>query len=176
MKRWILRLTGGLLLAAGIIVVLAWITIRSSLPELDGSLEVPGLASHATIERDAHGIPTITAASRADLAYATGFAHGQDRYFQMDLIRRQAAGELSELFGSLTVNADKRYRWHRFRSRAQAALTDLTADELAVGHAARAWSTDSSPRPRLKGPLLRRPAPLVTRIRNAGIFGIPKKQ
>ncbi|MDJ0918245.1 MAG: penicillin acylase family protein [Woeseiaceae bacterium] len=99
---------------------------------LDGELVVDGIDGAVTIERDNQGIPTIRAESRRDLAFATGFAHGQDRFFQMDLIRRQAAGELSEIFGSAAVAVDKRYRFHRFRARAQAAMQALSADELAV--------------------------------------------
>ena len=132
MKRWLMRLTGGLILATAIIFVLAWLTLRSSLPDLDGEFELNGLAAIATIERDGEGIPTINASSREDLAFATGFAHGQDRFFQMDLIRRRAAGELSEVFGDLAVNADKRYRFHRFRSRAVAALAAAAPSAAAI--------------------------------------------
>lgn len=132
MKRWILRLTGGLALAVAFIVVLAGITLYSSLPDLDGEITANGLGAPATIERDEQGIPTITASTRVDLAFATGFAHGQDRFFQMDLLRRRAAGELSELFGSLTSDIDKRLRLHRFRSRASAAIAILSVDELAL--------------------------------------------
>ena len=71
-----------------------------SLPPIDGQSRGRGACAEATIERDARGVPVITARSRADLAFATGFAHGQDRFFQMDLSRRLAAGELSELFGA----------------------------------------------------------------------------
>jgi penicillin amidase len=131
MRRWALRLAGGIILATAIVVVLAWLTVRASLPVLDGELTVTGLAAGATIERDAEGIPTITASSREDLAFATGFVHGQDRFFQMDLIRRRSAGELSELFGHLAIDSDKRNRFHRFRSRAEAVLQNLPASELA---------------------------------------------
>lgn len=131
MRRWFLRLAGGIILAAAIVAVLAWLTIRASLPPLDGGLSVIGLAASATIERDAEGIPTITTSSRKDLAFATGFAHGQDRFFQMDLIRRRSAGELSELFGDLAIEIDKRNRFHRFRSRARAVLQNLPAPEYA---------------------------------------------
>ncbi len=55
------------------------------------------------ITRDARGVPTIEALNRTDLAYATGFVHAQDRFFQMDLSRRLAAGELAELFGPVAV-------------------------------------------------------------------------
>ena len=132
MKRWILRLVGGITLAVAIVFVLAWLTLRASLPDLDGEFVVEGLSARATIERDAEGIPTISAGTRADLAFATGYAHGQDRFFQMDLIRRQGAGELSELFGSLTIDADKRYRFHRFRGRAEAAVAILSSAELEL--------------------------------------------
>ncbi len=130
MRRWILRLAAAAVVAVAIVAMLAWLTLRASLPRLDGNIAVAGLEADATIERDAHGIVTITARSRDDAAYATGFAHGQDRYFQMDLIRRRSAGELSELFGIMAVDTDKRHRWHRFRTRAQEAVAAMPAAEL----------------------------------------------
>jgi penicillin amidase len=132
MKRWMIRLLAGAGLLVVIVFILAWVTLRASLPQLDGEVSVDGLAAIATIERDAAGIPTITAGSRTDLAYATGFAHGQDRFFQMDLIRRQGAGELSEIFGEVAIDADKRLRFHRFRSRATNYLATLPSSEAAL--------------------------------------------
>jgi len=129
MKRWILRLGGGLILAVAIVALLAWLTLRASLPPLDGEIPVAGIDATATIERDADGIPTISARSRADLAYATGFAHGQDRFFQMDLLRRRSAGEVSKIIGAVALEADQRYRWHRFRSRAINSLKSLPPSE-----------------------------------------------
>jgi len=132
MRRWIVR---ALAAAVALLVVAAltlWLTLRASLPQLDGELDAPGLGQAATIHRDSAGIPTITAQTRADLAYATGFAHGQDRFFQMDLIRRQAAGELSELFGEIAISTDKRYRFHRFRERARAVLAASPASDIAI--------------------------------------------
>ena len=99
MKKWLIRLlvfAGALGIVA---VAAAWLALRASLPVLDGTLDVEGLSATARIHRDADGIPVITAVNRADLAFATGFAHGQDRFFQMDSVRRQAAGELSALIG-----------------------------------------------------------------------------
>ena len=107
----------------------AWYLLQASLPTLDGEVPVAGVDAPVTIERDDHGIPRITASSRADLAYATGYVHAQDRYFQMDLIRRQAAGELSELFGERAIDADQRFRFHRFRSRATLVLERLSPSE-----------------------------------------------
>jgi len=107
----------------------AWLMLRASLPQLDGSVIVTALSDVATVERDAAGIPTITASNRADLAFATGFVHGQDRFFQMDMIRRQAGGELSEMVGSVALGMDKRFRFHRFRARAVAVLEAASNDD-----------------------------------------------
>ena len=59
---------------------------------------------------------------------ALGFVHAQDRFFQMDLLRRRGAGELSELFGEVALSADKRYRLHRFRDRAEATKRSLSPE------------------------------------------------
>jgi len=115
-----------------VIAMLAWLTLRASLPDLDGEIQVSGLGEVATIERDATGVPVITARTRVDLAFATGFAHGQDRFFQMDMIRRQAAGELSEVVGSATLGVDKRSRFHRFRSRAEAVVAAASDTEVEI--------------------------------------------
>ena len=91
-----------------------------------------GLTSPVSIARDSAGIPTIVAADRRDLAFGTGFAHAQDRFFQMDLIRRRAAGELSEIVGAATIEADKRSRFHRFRDRARAVVDRVSDEDLAI--------------------------------------------
>lgn len=112
-------------LALAAVLVSGYVTLRASLPQLDGALRVDRIRASVTIERDAGGIPVITAHNRGDLAFATGFVHGQDRFFQMDLSRRRAAGELAELFGPAAVPLDKRNRMHRFRNRARAVLAGL---------------------------------------------------
>ena len=106
--------------------------VLESLPRLDGSLALAGLDGPVQVTRDAHGIPTLKAATRADLARATGFLHAQDRFFQMDLLRRQAAGELSELFGRATLAADRARRVHRFRAVAQSNLALVDPAERAL--------------------------------------------
>ncbi len=132
MKRLLRRLLGGALLAALILTCVVWLGLRASLPEIDGDAVVAGIDAAVTIERDADGIPVITAASRADLAFATGYAHGQDRFFQMDLIRRRAAGELSALVGEAALGIDKGYRFHRFRARAQRMYAGAAGTERAL--------------------------------------------
>jgi penicillin amidase len=118
-----------LLLAA---LTLGWLLLRASLPHLDGALRQPGLRGAVRITRDSRGVPTIEATDRMDLAYATGFVHAQDRYFQMDLSRRLAAGELAELFGSVALEQDRNARVFRFRSVAREVLAQAAPAERAV--------------------------------------------
>ncbi len=130
--RWLLRILVGVVVLALLAVGAAWWAMHRSLPPLDGAVNAPGLAATAIIERDAKGRPVISAASRSDLAYALGFAHAQDRFFQMDLSRRFAAGELSEMFGAVAVGHDTRVRRYGFRRAAQAVVAASSADERAV--------------------------------------------
>jgi penicillin amidase len=123
--------------AAAAVLVLAALGVaygllRASLPQLDGRVRLPGLGAPVSIARDALGVPTIEASSRVDLAYATGFVHGQDRFFQMDLARRLAAGELAELFGPIAVPQDRETRLFRFRSVAREVVAAATPAERAV--------------------------------------------
>lgn len=115
-----------LLLAAGLVAGLA-ASLWLSRPALDGRIDVAGLDGRVEIARDGLGVPSITAGSRRDLAFATGFAHAQDRFFQMDLLRRVAAGELSALVGAAALDADRAHRLHRFRARAEALVPELRA-------------------------------------------------
>lgn len=118
MRRWVWRAVGAVTALIFVLIMAGWLILRASLPQLDGELAVVGLTSPTTIERDAAGIPVISAVNRIDLAFATGFAHGQDRFFQMDLTRRQAAGELSEMVGPVALSVDTRSRFHRLREKA----------------------------------------------------------
>jgi penicillin G amidase len=111
---------------------LVWGTLSASLPTLDGILAVAGLERPVAVERDSLGIPTIRGENRKDIAYATGFVHAQDRFFQMDTLRRRAAGELSELFGPATLPADREARVHRFQNRAETELNGLHKDEKEI--------------------------------------------
>ena len=132
MKRLLFRslIVLGALLAAGAAIIY-WL-VASSLPQLDGGITSAGLKAAVSIERDAAGIPTITARNRLDLAFASGYVHGQDRFFQMDLSRRRAAGELAQLFGEGALGFDRRTRLHRFRSRARAVIENSTEADVAL--------------------------------------------
>lgn len=131
-RGWGRRIGRTLLALVGLLLVLLlvgalWLRHRvaASLPQLRGERALRGLSAPVSIERDALGVPTVRAATRLDAARALGFLHGQDRFFQMDLMRHQAAGELSELVGPQLVKFDKVFRLHRFRSVATAALARL---------------------------------------------------
>ena len=131
-----MRLKHYILAAVAVVVLLPLAIVhgvlRESLPRLDGFVASGGLSAPVKIERDHLGVVTLEAVNRTDLAYATGFVHGQDRYFQMDLSRRLAAGELSELFGKVALEQDRRARLFRFRKVAQAVLQQATAEQRAV--------------------------------------------
>ena len=106
--------------------------LRGSLPQLDGSRALAGLSSPVTVTRDALGVPTIAGATREDVARATGFLHAQERFFQMDLSRRRAAGELAALVGARALVADVPIRMHRFRAEAERAASLMTTADRAL--------------------------------------------
>ena len=108
--RLLRRTLTGLLLVVGLAVLAAWLWLRSTLPAESGTVVVASLADSTRITFDSLGIPTITAASEADLYAALGYLHARDRFFQMDLMRRAAEGRLAELFGTRAVAADRAAR------------------------------------------------------------------
>ncbi|WEF33935.1 penicillin acylase family protein [Pseudoduganella chitinolytica] len=124
-RRWARRIVVGLSLLLALVFLTAWYFLRGSLPLLDGRRTVAGLHGVVSVARDARGVPSIAGNHREDVAYATGFVHAQDRFFQMDLLRRMAAGELAELFGAKALPLDRAHRLHRFRARAATAWLTL---------------------------------------------------
>ena len=96
--------------------------VRASLPMLDGEAAMAGLDAPVRIDRDLLGVPTLVGESREDVARALGFVHAQDRFFQMDLQRRQPAGELAALVGSRALAVDEEARRHRLRDVAHRAV------------------------------------------------------
>lgn len=128
-----LRLTLRLLLIVLALLLVAAIAagwqLRGSLATLDGARVMTGLSDIVSIERDALGTVTVDAGNEFDAMRALGFAHAQERYFEMDLLRRSAAGELAELFGAPALDLDKARRMHRLRARAVAMTQDLTTHQ-----------------------------------------------
>jgi penicillin amidase len=125
-------LCAALVLAAGAAGLWVRGRITACLPLLDGTVRLHGLAAPARITRDALGVPTISGSSRIDVARATGWIHAQDRFFQMDTLRRRGSGELSELFGQAALPLDKEARMHGFKELAKRVLAREPAERRAL--------------------------------------------
>jgi len=115
--------------AVGVGVLWLRASEKAALPVLDGDLRASGLTAPVTVRRDAHGVPHIAAANEDDLFMAQGYVTAQDRLWQMDLFRRNANGELAELFGSAAVKHDKMQRVFQFRNIARRVYGNLSADD-----------------------------------------------
>ncbi len=129
--RWVgVFLLGLLLLLLGA-TLWVYLIARSALPQLDGNLSIPGLQQKAVVIRDAHGVPAIEAASLTDLFFAQGYVTAQDRLWQMDMMRRFAAGNLSEVVGPDGVAHDKQQRILGISQVAHRAAEALSARDRA---------------------------------------------
>jgi penicillin G amidase len=98
---------------------------REALPELDGTMQVPGLRASVQIRRDEHGVPHLSAQSLEDLLYTQGYVTAQDRLFQMDLSRRLAMGQLSEILGESVLRLDIENRTLGFPQVAERAVREM---------------------------------------------------
>lgn len=113
------------LVLLGVVLALlgyAYYVAHSALPELDGHLSLSGLSSAVTVTRDQHGVPTIEASTPEDLFFAQGFVTAQDRLWQMDMMRRYGAGELSEILGDAALRLDREQRILGLRAAARRSV------------------------------------------------------
>ena len=112
---------------AGFFYAKHWVrqAAMDSLQQVDGTLAIAGLSAPVTVARDVHGVPHIHAASMDDLLLAQGFVTASDRLFQMDLLRRHAAGELAEILGKPVIGHDRLQRTLQVRAAADRALSQL---------------------------------------------------
>jgi penicillin amidase len=127
MRRWLVAIVTALALLAAA----GYGLLAASLPRRAGWAPVPGLEAPLEVALDARAIPRIRGESFADVLRGEGYAHAQERFFQMDLLRRSAAGELAALFGERALAADRGQRAFAFRERARRLLTTLPAEQLA---------------------------------------------
>jgi len=127
--RILARVIAVVIVVAALAIGAAWLALRGSLPRYDGRVAAPELSAPVTVERDALGTVTLHGENRRDVTFALGYVHAQERFFEMDLLRRRAAGELAELFGPGALPVDRAARAHRMRERAKAALASLTPEE-----------------------------------------------
>jgi penicillin amidase len=119
--RIVRNIFAGLLVLLGIALLTGWWVVRRSLPSLDGSVAVAGLRDGVIVDRGQWGRPWIRAKSAEDLVMAQGYVTAQDRLWQMDLLRRAAAGELAEIFGTVALEFDKENRTLGMREAAERA-------------------------------------------------------
>ncbi|HET7396157.1 MAG TPA: penicillin acylase family protein [Gammaproteobacteria bacterium] len=132
MKRFALRSLALLCVLLLAVVLGTWLFLKGSAPRLDGRLAFAGLHAPVTVTRDSLGVPSVHAADRQDAARVLGFLHAQDRFFQMDLMRRLAAGELSALVGPGAIELDKSHRLYRLRSVAREVVAQATPEQRAL--------------------------------------------
>jgi penicillin amidase len=102
--------------------------MRDALPQLDGAISIAGLSAPVSVQRDGHGVPHIRASSLDDLVMAQGYVTAQDRLWQMDSLRRHAAGNLAEILGPALLPHDRAQRTLQMRAAADRALGTLSPE------------------------------------------------
>src|SRR6185312_8195412 len=126
-RRW--RILRAVLLSLPVLLLIAfvaaWWLLAGSRARLDGQRKLAGLDASVSISRDALGTVTIEGGSRDDISYAMGYVHAQERFFEMDLMRRMSAGELSALVGPAALKVDLNHRQHRLRAVVEAAYAQM---------------------------------------------------
>ena len=142
--RLVLKLAAFLAGAALLLVIiiagyLAYI-VQNRLPDHNAEVRSALLKAEVTVRRDQWGVPHITAEHETDAYFALGYCMAQDRLFQMEVMRRIAGGQLSELLGARTVPVDRVVRSFRLRHHAERALTRLDANEPAMVEALEAYA------------------------------------
>jgi penicillin amidase len=130
--RWLAR--GALVLLALPLLLAGWIAFAlvSTQPQTQGERRVSGLDGAVRIVRDEQGVPHIFAASPSDAYFALGYAHAQDRFFQMDMTRRAAQGRLAEVVGDLALRADAQTRIKGLHLASAAQAKRLTPETRAI--------------------------------------------
>ena len=141
--RWLVRLASALIVIGVASIALAYYFASRSLPEYSGTREVAGITAPVEIVRNNANVPHIFGQTNDDVFYALGFAHAQDRMWQMTMLRRTAQGRLSELFGERTLGIDevlRRYDLYPLAVSSVAAQTDETKSALtAYAAGVNAW-------------------------------------
>ncbi|MGL5010714.1 MAG: penicillin acylase family protein, partial [Paracoccaceae bacterium] len=108
--RWLLRLFTGAVALGLLTMLIAYWFLSRSLPDYTENFTLPGITAPVEIVRNNDNVPHIFGATDTDVFYALGFAHAQDRLWQMTMLRRTVQGRLSEVFGPRTVKIDELLR------------------------------------------------------------------
>ena len=130
--RWLLRLFTLMAVLAGLAAVGVYYLGSRSLPDYDRDYRVTGLNGAVEIVRDNANVPHIFGETDADVFFGLGFAHAQDRLWQMTMLRRAVQGKLSELFGERTLGTDALLRRLDLYGAAQASVTDQEPGTIAA--------------------------------------------
>jgi penicillin G amidase len=125
-------LVAGFLVIVGAVLVLGWWVARRPLARLDGSVAIGGLKDGVIVDRERWGRPWIRAKSLQDVVTAQGYVMAQDRLWQMDLLRRAAGGDLSEIFGEAGLAYDRENRALGMRQAAERAAADASPEIRAL--------------------------------------------
>lgn len=129
--RWLGFAVFVLLVLVAAAILAGWLLMRGSLPETRGKQRLPGLAGEVTVTRDVRGMPTIRAHSELDAWRVLGYLEAQDRFAQMDLMRRLAAGDLAALVGPAALPLDRKHRLFRLRAEADRIYAQASAADRA---------------------------------------------
>ncbi|TAG08962.1 MAG: penicillin acylase family protein, partial [Rhodobacterales bacterium] len=108
--RWLIRLVTGAIVLGLIAFLLAYYILSRSLVDYSEDFTLRGITAPVEIVRNNDNVPHIFGANDRDVYFALGFAHAQDRLWQMTMLRRTAQGRLSEAFGPATVQVDELLR------------------------------------------------------------------
>lgn len=136
--RWLVRIAGGLILLGLGALALVYYFASRSLPDYTATVAAPGLGAPVEIVRDNANVPHIFGQSDADVMYGLGYAHAQDRFWQMLMLRRTIQGRLSEVFGPRTLQIDKLIRRLDLYTAAQRSVSvqDARTQDLLRAYAA----------------------------------------
>ncbi|WP_296764940.1 penicillin acylase family protein [Sediminimonas sp.] len=130
--RWLMRIAVALVVIAVLALSAAYYFASRSLPDYDKTLQVDGIATPVEIVRDHSNVPHVFAANDEAVFFGLGYAHAQDRLWQMTTMRRTVQGRLSEVFGKRTVKIDRLIRRLDLYKLAQRSVAALDDDTLAA--------------------------------------------
>ncbi|MFC3180162.1 penicillin acylase family protein [Cypionkella sinensis] len=120
--RWLLRIFTGLIALGLLAGLLAYYVLTRSLPDYNEDFTLKGITAPVEIVRNNNDVPHIFGKTETDVYFALGFAHAQDRLWQMTMLRRTAQGRLSEIFGARTIKIDELLRRLDIYGLAQASV------------------------------------------------------
>ncbi len=119
--QWLVRLFVAVSLLTGLGLFVVYYLASGSIPEYDVTRPARGLSGEIEIVRNNANVPHIFGQNDADVYFGLGYAHAQDRLWQMTMMRRTVQGRLSEVFGRRTLRSDELMRRLDLYRLAQAA-------------------------------------------------------